>query len=351
MVLFDECHHASAPTAQKILTSCPAFFRWGASDSIHKDDPSARTAMIGVLGPILTSLAAKPHLDTGRLAQPTIYIVDVDTWHNRFIRVPHRPVANSPAWVYQDEDWKKGLWLGPVYERDAKGQVLMARRKIFENGKAVWEKQPVIEPGWQTVQIDGQAEPLEVESTFCLMERAYDRAIVRFRERNDLIVAWAKYYALQKNWPTLIVCTRTLHNLVLENALLKSKVPSSRVRVLLGLHDSRERDDAFAWLVKPGVKARILISPLVKEGVNLPELTSGVIADYVADVEVANQILGRFMRRKTGLNQAHVTWFLDRQVPSFRQGCQRVFHGLRQLEGYQFVHPVQGPPPPNKNYD
>lgn len=344
MLLFDECHHASAPSAQKIMKACPAFYRWGASDSIHNDDASARHAMVGILGPVLSKLAAKPHLDTGRLAQPTIYVVDIDSWHNRFKDVPHRPDPQTPAWLLQDDQWVKATYLGPVYELDGKGKIKMVNKKVFRDGRALYEDTPVIAPGWQTLLLNGAEKPIEVESTFCLLERAYDKAIIRFRERNDLIVRWAKYFALDKNWPTLIVCTRTLHVLALEKALHDAGVKEARVRILLGLHDSRERDDAFVWLTKPGVAARILVSPLVKEGVNLPDLQAGVVADYTADAEVANQIIGRFMRRKKLLNEAHITWFYDRQVPSFRQGCNAVLNGLKRLEGYQFVHPVEGPP-------
>src|SRR5208337_1505742 len=121
-----------------------------------------------------------------------------------------------------------------------------------------------------------------VESTYCLLERVNDRAIVRFKERNELIVEWAKYYSQKRKFPTLVVCTRTLHIYILQS-LIGQAVGEEKVQILLGDHTSKERDTAFDWFRHtPG---GVLISPLVQEGVSINEIRGGVIADAVADWE------------------------------------------------------------------
>lgn len=56
----------------------------------------------------------------------------------------------------------------------------------------------------------------EVESRWCLLERVYDRAIILNKARNNLIADWTKYFSNQGK-QTLVVCTRTLHILLLND--------------------------------------------------------------------------------------------------------------------------------------
>jgi superfamily II DNA or RNA helicase len=126
-------------------------------------------------------------------------------------------------------------------------------------------------------------------------------------------------------------------------AELEKKIGAEFVRILFSEHDSKERDATFQWLKDtPG---SVLISPLVKEGVSIPELTAGVVADYVGTIDVARQIIGRFIRKKRHRdeNTATIVWFADRQVPSYRRGSMEVLRDLESIRGYKFVHPVQGP--------
>ena len=111
----------------------------------------------------------------------------------------------------------------------------------------------------------------------------------------------------------------------------------------MGKDTSVARDACFEWFKRtPGA---VLITPLVKEGVSINEIKAGVIADYVADFEVANQLVGLFIRqKKKGTdNSAEIVWFRDRQHPSLRRGCNSVFRALEQIEGYTFYDPAPEP--------
>jgi superfamily II DNA or RNA helicase len=156
-----------------------------------------------------------------------------------------------------------------------------------------------------------------------------------------LICEWATHFSNQGK-QTLVVATRTYHNHILE-AMMKDKVDPKLVRILTAENTAREKDDTFQWIRKtPG---GVLISSLVKEGVSINELKAGVVADVIADHEVGNQVLGRFLRRKEkgAANEAEVVWFFDRQNASLRRACQRFFKNMKQIKGYNFVYPVVHP--------
>jgi superfamily II DNA or RNA helicase len=196
---------------------------------------------------------------------------------------------------------------------------------------------PITVQGMHLLRVNGN--DVEVPARFTLLERRYDQAIIRFKERNNLICEWTKWYS-DKGWPTLVVCTRTPHVLIL-HAMLRKVIDPALVRFLIGEHTSKQRDEAFAWFRStPGA---VLISPLIREGVSINEIRAGVIADTIKDWEAANQIIGRFLRKKATTDRAHITWFVDRQHPVYRRNAFALFDSLEQIEGYSFYHPVTVP--------
>lgn len=337
-VLVDECHHAPSATAKKILLAIPAFFRFGASDSLKQDDPAKHNAIKGLLGNALNTVSSAPLMEIGRIARPHIYVVDKPEWKDRFRSVPYRANPGSPAFVLVDGVWTRATYLGPVYQKDDQGNLVTRTRKgteLLENGEWNTVTEPVVEMGVHRVKLNGQEQ--EVSSDYCLLERCYDRSIIQFKERNDLIVQWARYYS-GKGYPTVVVCTRTMHVYILET-LLRKALPHELVRVLIGDDSPKERDAAFAWLKQtPGA---VLVTPLVKEGVSINEIRAGIVADYVSDWEVANQIIGRFIRQKfEGDNIAEITWFCDQQHPVLQRGCEKLFTNLKRFEQYTFYRPA-----------
>jgi superfamily II DNA or RNA helicase len=359
-VLYDESHHVASPTSLKLMMLTPAFFRLGASDTKREKDPADVAKIRGLLGPIRYTVPVKAYIDIGRSAKPTIYIVENPGWRDRFSHLPHLAQPETPAWALVGNEWRQGTYVGPVYERNEDGHVKTRIKReldeenvnegemITEQGAtrliktARWNEVevPVTVDGYHTLRFPDDPDSYEVESTYCLLERVSDRALIRFKERNGLIVAWTKYYSQQRKFPTLVVCTRTLHIYILES-LIKKAVGPNKVQVLLGEHTSKERDRAFDWFRHtPG---GVLISPLVQEGVSINEIRGGVIADYVGDWERANQIIGRFIRKKQHDNESHITWFLDNQHPALRRGSKTVLNKLTDIRGYEFCYPVQGP--------
>ena len=336
-------HNCGAKTSQKIVLAVPAFFRLGASDSIKEDDLARHNAIVGLFGPILNEVHAAPLMERGRLAKPHIYVVDAPEWNNRLRDVNYSPAGQSKAFVLIDGDWRRATYLGPVYEIDEKSNVKTRPVKTAEqNEDGSWATvdEPIIIQGLHRIQFEGEKEEHEVDSRWCLLDRMYDRCIIQFKPRNDLIVRWAKAYS-DSGLPTLVVCTRTLHIYILE-ALLKAVIKPALVDILFGFDTPATRDNRFEWFRStPG---SVLVTPLVKEGVSINEIQAGVVADYVSDWEVANQIVGRFLRKKVGPdNRAHITVFRDRQHPVLRRGCNAVFERLEKIQGYTFYDPAPTP--------
>jgi superfamily II DNA or RNA helicase len=337
-VLVDECHHASSPTWVKVLKCTPAFFRFGASDTLCEDDPARWHTIRGLLGPVRAKIEAQ-HLikevalsmaSAGRLAKPHIYLVDIPAWAGKFRHLSHAPEPDTEAWALVNGAWQKGLYLGPVFEYDPEAEDHIKRDQRGE---------PVKLDNYHQLLLDGQV--CNVESRWCLLQRTRDQAIIRFNERNRLIVAWATYYS-SLGWPTLVVCTPTLHILILKALLAKALgAHAGLVKVLYSEHTSRERDEAFGWLqATPGA---ILISSLVKEGVSLPAIRGGVVADYVAGWEPMRQVIGRFIRKKSSDNYACVTTFVERQHPKLVTKSIQMLDKLSKTRGFTFYHPVSTP--------
>jgi superfamily II DNA or RNA helicase len=326
VLLVDEVHHAgTAKTWQTVIRLCPALFRFGASDSVkdkRKEDIVAGLAIRGLFGPVRATIDVTPLITTGRVARPSLYLVDVAEWAGQYDHLPHQPKPGTPAWCLLDGVWHKGVYKGGAVDETV----------VDELG------QPLELTGWQTLDLPDRGE-IDVESRWCLLDRAYDLGVIRHKPRNALIKEWAQHFAQKKGWPTLIVATRTLHVLILEQMLRDVDLD---VRTLTGADTTKTRDKTFEWLMdKPG---RILISPLVKEGVSLPELRAGIVADVIASPDLARQVIGRFIRKKpTGDNTSSIVWFIDRQYRSARANCMKLFKELEQIRGYTYFWPCEGP--------
>jgi len=342
VVLFDEAHHCGSKTAKKVLEEIPAFFRLGASDSVKEDDPVRSRDILGMFGPVLNDVTAAPLIAKGRIAVPHIYIVDDLNWQNRLRTVPYMPVAGSNAFVLMDGSWERGKYRGPVYEVDDSGIVKTKTVTTAtwvqdggDDGLGGWLKveEPIIVQGLHQIEMNGVIS--ETDSRWTLLERMYDRCIITFKERNDAIIAWTKHF-VEQDFPTLVVATRTLHVYILES-LLKKEIDPERVRILFGESTPKERDETFEWFRStPG---SVLVTPLVKEGVSINEIRAMVVADYISNWEVANQIVGRAIRQKES-GRAEIVWFRDRQHPVLRRGCNAMFKNLEKIEGYAFYDPA-----------
>lgn len=358
-LLYDESHHVSSSTSSKLLHALPCFFRLGASDTRRVNSPDDMTRIRGLLGPIRYAVPVSTYIQIGRSAKPTIYIVDNPAWNKKFDDVPYTAQPDTPAWALVGNEWKKGTYVGPVYELDDKGNLKTVTKKVLGDepniGEQVmpsgrtrlvktadWQEVevPVTIPGYHTLRLEGEEDDCEVESTYCLLERVNDVALVRFKERNAIATAWAKYYSQVRKFPTLVVCTRTLHIYILES-LIKQAIGADAVQILIGNHTTRQRNEAFDWFRHtPG---GVLISPLVQEGVSINEIRGGVIADHITDWERANQIIGRFIRKKQHDNEAHITFIYDNQHSTLESGSKEVLFKLMDIRGYSFAHPLLGP--------
>ena len=335
-LLLDESHHCQSPTAEKVLRACSAYFRMAASDSLKEGDPDKFNRISGLCGPILCEVTSSQLIQQSRSAAPHLYLVDIQEWHRKFKDVSHEPEPGSVAWTLVDNQWMKGTYLGPVPELDRHGQPKMKRQRKLVGGQWVSEIVPVTVPTFHLLRLNGAEVQALARQT--VLDRRYDRAIIRFKERNQLICDWADYYS-KKGWSTVVVATRTPHVLILE-ALLSARIPGL-VRCLTGEASTSQRNEMFGWLKR--TRGAVLVTPLIREGVSINELRAGIVADVIADWEVAKQVLGRFMRRKEVDNTCHVTWFIDRQCPVYFKNVANVMEKLGRIEGLTFYHPVAGP--------
>lgn len=339
-ILFDEVHHCTSPSAKKVLGQIPAFFRFGASDTVREDDVAKGYDIEGMFGPRLITVLTDKTIDLGRSAKPHIYVVKDEMWYNACDGIGNTPELESPAKCLIDGKWRNGVYRGPVTKLDDEGKIVYTSTNVFEEGKVVKKNVPVTVNGFHNILLDGDGEPTEVPSRWCLLERAYDTSIIRFKPRNELIGEWAKHFH-DLNYPTIVVATRTLHILVAQAYIKKAGVPADMVRVLYSEHSTGERNNAFEWLSDtPG---SILITPLMKEGVSINAIRAGIVADYVGDYELGKQIVGRMIRKKEVNNECHVVWFSDVQHPTYRRGSRKVVRKLKENRLFAFYDDVQGP--------
>jgi superfamily II DNA or RNA helicase len=343
-VMFDESQHASSNQAENILMEIKgAFFRIGASDTVKDNDPIAKMKITGLVGPVRTVVHQSALIQAGRSAVPHIYVVDPgQPWSGKFEHIPYQPDPFSKAWVLfeGEHDMREATYVGPVFEHDDQGELIMRSKRVLDGVTFKKEDVPKQLPGLHLVYVD--KVEYEVNSSFCLLCRSVDKSIVQFMGRNKLIVEWAKHFSDQGK-RTLVIATRTMHVLLLET-LLCNAVDEDLVIVATGESTTKQRNDAFERFKNtPGA---ILVSPLVKEGVSINEIEAGVVADYVGDAEFANQIVGRFIRKKKeGPNAAEIVWFVDRQQRRFERGCLRVLKKMYKEQGasYMFYWPLVHP--------
>lgn len=327
IILADECHHFTSDSGRKIIINCPAQYRLAASDTLKQDDIVKHTELIGLFGPVLIRMKAEALINSGRLATPYIYLIDLPPT-KEFTKLTKDAVVGTNAWAWVDGVWHKGVYRGPVYREDDDGEILLLKGE------------PVKLPGYHLIEIDGDEVP--VDSSHCLLERLNDKAIIRYKARNEMATRWVKYFAVDRGLRTLVVATRTIHVMILKS-LLSKVIPADKLRVLVGTASTKERDATLEWVKKtPGC---VLISPLIKEGVSINELEAGVIADRIADWEYAKQIIGRFVRKKKkGPNEAHIAWFYDRQHRVFKKSATALFDRLsEEARGFKLIHPVTEP--------
>jgi len=336
------------------------------------EDPSRYHQIKALVGGVQVIVEAGPMIESGRLAKPTIYLVDKLSWAGRFRKVKHVAEIDSDAWVLVEGTWMKGTYLGPVYEVDDQGDYKLAKKKLNAadvlevgdkwkdpNTKEVHEVNPdwigerigLVEgdhqffrmekiqvPGLHTVKV--KDEIMEYPSRLCLLDRTQDRAIIQFRDRNEIALEWTAHWADTHGYQTLVVATRSIHVAIFKQMAI-DKFGADRVRSLTSDDSTATRNKTFKWFEEN--KGSILVSSIVKVGVSLNFINAGVLLDYTGGWELANQIVGRFIRKKELDNTAHITMFLERQHPTLFQGSFQVYEKLRKIRGYRYVHPVVHP--------
>ena len=74
-LFLDECHRSVAKTWTPVVTSCPAYFRYGLSATPFKSDPITELKLVGATGEVFYSFPAKDAVEAGVLATPLVTMV------------------------------------------------------------------------------------------------------------------------------------------------------------------------------------------------------------------------------------------------------------------------------------
>lgn len=92
-VMFDECHHVPANTAQKVLFSVPAWNRFGFSGTPLHNDNLEDMVLIGATGPVCVDITNADLIEAGVSAMPYVdmYVVTSktgfdDKWDNSYTK-------------------------------------------------------------------------------------------------------------------------------------------------------------------------------------------------------------------------------------------------------------------------
>ena len=321
-IMCDECQYSASKSQQSILTATKAWFRVGVSDTTKELDPVKNSILTGSFGRVLNeTITAGDLIELGQIAKPTITVVRIESCEGEYDSLSHLPAIGTGGWALSDGAWSKGTYEGQAFQLDEEGEF-----KLDDKGNNI----PI--PGKCFFSSEEGVSLMDMK--WCLLERKYDQAIIRCKARNKYISSTCKDWQLSGK-RSLVIVTRTIHVKIIEAELLKTCDPDL-VRVLYGVHTIDERDEAFDWL--RSTKGAILISPLVKVGTSINEIECGIVADYVADHELANQFIGRFIRKKFhGVsNTADIRWFLELQHKHYAEGSENVIEKLKAIDGYEF---------------
>jgi len=128
-IIVDEIHRANAPTYQNVLMNVTASYRLGLSATPFSRDKLHKARVKSWIGPIKYELPAKELVESGFLAEPTIYFVPIDKVEVR--------LKNSRIVPRNIEDYK---WIGA--ERNGIIRNEFRNNKIAKLAKSV--KKPVV---------------------------------------------------------------------------------------------------------------------------------------------------------------------------------------------------------------
>lgn len=84
LLIIDEAHHTASDTWNKLVSSCKAWYRFGLSGTPLDRADGSNLKLIGQTGPMLVDISSALLVSQGKLAKPTVRMVDV-----RHPRVPN----------------------------------------------------------------------------------------------------------------------------------------------------------------------------------------------------------------------------------------------------------------------
>lgn len=120
LLLLDECHHAASQKWSTLINKCPAFYRFGFSGTPLDRGDGSDLKLEGATGPLLVDISSALLVKQGRLAKPTVTMLDV-----RKPTLPH------------DLDWEDIYSLGIVRNIAFHQKVANIVQKEANNGKQV----------------------------------------------------------------------------------------------------------------------------------------------------------------------------------------------------------------------
>lgn len=151
-------------------------------------------------------------------------------------------------------------------------------------------------------------------------------------ERNKLIISTIKREVKQGH-KCLIMADRISHCIYMKRLLKRNGIVSS---LMVGEKEFRKERDNAPRLLKSRKISCIVVSPLVQEGFDLPELDRGFIINPSATNEAKlQQQTGRIKRIAEGKDSAKCYYFWDKKVYGFDSHLDKIKKLFPKLEIYE----------------
>ena len=157
----------------------------------------------------------------------------------------------------------------------------------------------LIQEGWITKPKIFLVEILEPESSTSAYDNAYYECIVENDIRNDLIATIAKREV--ENGPVMILVERIYHTVILQRLLPEAGVATGKKgNATLVLDELRN-----------GTLNIAIATTVFGEGVDVPDVSTVIIAGGGKSIRSVLQKVGRALRKADGKNEAHIYDFID----------------------------------------
>lgn len=274
-VMLDEMHHVPANTFHKVVTKCPARYRYGFSATLNRKD-GKQFMFDAIFGKVLVEL---DYRDTAsRIILPDVYF--------------HKVEMNSV------DEMRKALKIEEKEEEE---------KRLKEFPKATPK---IITADWTKV-------------ITCLSEDTVRNVYI-----GKLIIKLAE----EKEASILVLVNRVEHAILLADSLKKCNI---NAYALHGSINNNLREEVLEKMRKKELQVLIGTS-LADEGLDIPVLNRLVLCVPIANKDLLKQRIGRIIRKAKGKETPQIHDLVDIQFDKFK-GMAKVRRGMYKKNRFNIV--------------